>query len=217
MAAYSTRADLYRYGGIARGNLVGEGRLVASSTASTDLLELAGHNFETDDQVTVRATEGGTLSAPLVAGTVYYVIRISDSTFKLSATAGGAAINISSDGVSMVVTAQLPVDEMLEMYSRWVDAFLPAHLVPLSAPYPVVVTAIVAQLAGKALMNLDGKSSELVNATELSAKAQLERWAKGLPLRDTRATTSANKAVSATLTSSPDPRGWCPSGSGVLP
>lgn len=217
MVAYATRSDLYRYGGVARGNLIGEGRLVASSTASTDLLELAGHNFETDDAVLVRATDGGTLSAPLVVGTTYYVIRFSDSTFKLSATASGAAIDLSSNGVSMVVTAQLPVDDMLELYSRWVDAFLPAHLVPLASPYPVVVTAIVAQLAGKALLNLDGKSSEVVNATELAAKAQLERWAKGIPLRDARATASSNKAVTSNLGATVDPRGWCPSGSGTLP
>lgn len=214
MAAYATRRDLHRYGGIARGLLVGEGRLVASSTASTDRLELESHLFDTDDEVLVRATEGGTLSAPLVAGTTYYVIRVTDSTFKLAATAGGAAIDLSSDGVSMVVSAALPIDETLELYSRWVDDLLPAHLVPLTSPYPVVVIAVVARLAGKALLNLDGKSSEIVNAAELVAKAQIERWAKGIPLRDAKATASANLAVTSTMGAASDPRGW---GSGTLP
>ncbi len=194
--------------------LAREGRLVASSTASTDVIELAGHDFETDDEVQLRATDGGTLSAPLVAGTTYYVIRLTDSTFQLAAGAGGTAIDLTTDGASMSVSADLPVDDMLELYSRWVDPFLPAHLVPLTSPYPKVIVAIVARLAGKALLNQDGKSSEIVNATELECKAQLERWAAGIPLRDANATASANKAVTSTLGSTTDPRGW---GSGTLP
>ncbi len=190
------------------------GRLVASSTASSDVLELEGHGFETDDALIVRAIESGTLSAPLVAGTTYYVSRLTDSTFKLAATAGGAAINLSTDGVAMMVTIALPFDRVLEFYSRFVDAFLPAHLVPLTAPVPVTVVGIVAELAAKKLQALCGAASEIVAATELVAKAQLERWAKGIPLRDTTATASANRAITSTLATTADPRGW---GSGSLP
>lgn len=213
MTAYATRKDVYRYG-LARGALGNPGRLVAGSTASTDLLELQEHGFETDDTVTVRALEGGTLSAPLVAGTTYYVIRVSGSTFKLSATAAGSAINLSTDGVSMMVSTDLPFDDVLEFYSRFVDGFLPAHLVPLKSPYPVTVVALVAELSARKLQQLSGVESASVEKTELAAKAQLERWAKGLPLRDTRATASANLAVTSTLGSTSDPRGW---GSGTLP
>jgi hypothetical protein len=213
MAAYATHRDLYRYG-LARGALAMPGRLVESSAASSDLLTLDGHGFVTDDEVLVRATEGGTLSAPLVEGTTYYVIRVTDSTFKLAATAGGAAIDLSTSGSQMVVASTLPVDDVLEFYSRFVDAFLPAHAVPLVEPYPVTVTAIVAELAAKKLTHLSGQASVSVDAAEVAAKAQLERWAKGLPLRDARATASTNKAITMTLSTSTDPRGW---GSGSLP
>jgi hypothetical protein len=212
VTAYATRRDVYRYG-LPRGTLGSPARLVAASRASTDVLELDGHGFEDDDELLLRATDGGTLSAPLVAGTTYDAIRLTDSTFKLSATAGGAAINLTSDGVSMLVAIALPFDEVLEFYSRWVDDLLPAHLVPLSAPVPVTVVATVAELAAKKLLQLAGHASVTVNEAELAAKARLERWAKGLPLRDTTATASANLAVSEAAGAS-DPRGW---GSGSLP
>lgn len=212
MTAYATRRDVYTYG-LARGTVASEGRLVASSLASTDTLELEGHGFETDDAILVRAIDGGTLSAPLVEGTTYYAIRLTDSTFQLAATAGGAAIGLTSNGVSMLASIALPFDEILEFYSRFVDAFLPAHLVPLSAPYPVTAVAIVAELSAKRLQLISGTRSESMTEIEVAAKAQLERWAKGIPLRDASATASANLAVtSANLTA--DPRGW---GSGSLP
>lgn len=213
MTAYATRRDVYRYG-LARGALGNPGREVASSTASTDLLELDGHGFETGDEVLVRAIEGGTLSAPLVAGTTYYVIRVSDSTFKLSATSNGGPIDLTSNGSTMVVTVDLPFDDILEFYSRFVDAFLPAHIVPLTAPYPITVVALVAELAAKKLQLISGQSSVTMTEIELAAKAQLQRWALGIPLRDAMATPSANLAIVTTLGDSADPRGW---GSGTLP
>src|SRR5690606_12458718 len=105
----------------------------------------------------------------------------------------------------------------LEFYSRFVDAFLPAHLVPLTpdgdGKYPTVATAIVAELAAKKLQLLSGVTSVSVSEAELAAKAQLERWTKGVPLRDARATAPANLAVTV-VAGTLDPRGW---GSGKLP
>jgi len=213
VTAYATRGDVFKYGA-PRGSLVSEGREVASSLASSNVLTLEGHGFETDDAVLVRAAEGGTLSAPLSAGTTYYVIRLTDSTFKLAATAGGSEINLSSDGVSMIVSIALPFDEILEFYSRWVDDLLPAHAVPLDSPYPVTVVATVAELAGKRLQQIAGVSSVAMTEIETGAKARLERWSKGIPLRDAAATAATNKAVTASLVGISDTRGW---GSETLP
>lgn len=47
----------------------------------------------------VQLTTTGTLPAGLVTGTTYYVRDVSGSTFKLAATAGGAAIDITDAGV----------------------------------------------------------------------------------------------------------------------
>ena len=209
---YATRRDLYTYG-LRRGVLSNEGRLVASVAASTDLLELDNHLLETDDPVLLRAVEGGTLSAPLVEGTTYYAIRVSDSTFKLSATAGGAAINLTSDGVSMIVTAPIDIDALLEAYSRFVDDFMP-HGVPMTEPYPVTVVRVVCELTAAKLLNMSGQASQSMKDAEISAKAQLERWLKGLPIRDASASASSNLAVRVASTSATDPSGWR---SGTIP
>jgi hypothetical protein len=212
--AYATRRDLYRYG-LPRGALAMPGRVVESSLASSDTLTLDGHGLETGEAVLVRAVDGGTLSAPLAEGTTYYVIRVTDSTFKLAASEGGAAINLTTNGDQMMVAAELPVDDVLELYSRWLDDLLPAHAVPLTEPYPVIVVATVAELAAKKLLDLSGQQSGIIDAAEIAAKAKLERWAKGLPVRDARVTNSAtNCAVKSTLSGSTDSRGW---GSGSLP
>jgi hypothetical protein len=212
MTAYATNRDLYTYG-LRRGVISNEGRLVASSLAATDILELDGHLFETGDRVQVRAVSGGTLSAPLVAGTVYYVIRVSDSTFKLSATDGGAAIDLTSNGDAMLVIAELPISDLLEAYSRFVDEVVP-HAVPLQSPYPKTVVRVVCELTAAKLLSLTGQSSTSIKEAETAAKAQLERWGRGVPIRGGDAGTPANLAVVSSNASASDPRGW---GSGSLP
>lgn len=210
---YCSRADVHRW--LPAGEITGWSRLSASAKASSDAIELDGHGLETDDEVTVRAVEGSTLPSPLVEGTTYFAIRVSASRFKLAASAGTAAIDLTTDGVEIVVMKEPPYDAVIEAYSRWADTFLPAHAVPLETPLDdkfALVRMLVAKLSAKALLNLDGKSSEIVNAEELAAKAQLERFAKGLPVRGDTGTRT-NLAVSSTLTTS-DPRGW---GSGSLP
>jgi hypothetical protein len=195
MTAYAAKKDVFKYG-LPRGALGNPGRLVDSSLASTSVITLQEHGYDSGDAVTTRATEGGTLSAPLVAGTVYYVLYVTDSTFQLSLTPLGSPITLTTDGVSMVVASDLPFADVLEFYSRFVDGFLPAHAVPLPAPYPITVVAIVAELAAMKLQILSGLKSESMATYELAAKAQLERFARGIPVRDAAITTvPANLSV----------------------
>lgn len=156
------------------------------------------------------------MAAPLVEGTTYYVIRVSDSLFQLSATEGGAAINLTTAGDTMLVSIELPFDAVIEGYSRWAEDCCPGHLVPFTpGQVPMLVRMTVAELAGKKLMQLCGHTSESVNEYELAAKAKLERWGKGIPLRDADATASANLSVTASLSATQaDPRGW---GAGGIP
>jgi len=219
VTAYATQRDLYTYG-LRRGVLSNPGREIETSIASTNVLTLDAHLFETDDQVTLRAIEGGTLSAPLVAGTSYFVIKLTDATFSLALTSGGAAIDLTTNGITMIVKpSTLPIDELLEAYSRFVDDFVPSHAVPMPAPYDKTLVRIVSELTAAKLLSLTGQSSASMAEAELAAKAQLERWAKGLPLRAVEAANvSTNRAVTSDFTAVSDPRGWSPSaGSGTLP
>jgi hypothetical protein len=208
---YCSRADVNRR--LPFGSIVSSAAIVASSLATSNVVTCDGHGLETNDAITVRAAEGGSLSAPLVEGTTYYVRRINASAFELAATVGGAAIDITSDAIEMMVIREPSYDEHIEFYSRWADAFLPAHLVPLQAPIHPTVLGIVADLAAKKILAISGQDSKILDSAELASKAMLERFAAGLPLRGAAVTASANLAVtSSNLTA--DARGW---GSGSLP
>jgi phage tail-like protein len=76
------------------------GQAVTVPDHANDKLVLgADCHFETDDPVEFTTT--GVLPAPLAAGTYYYVRDVSGTTFKLSATAGGAVLDITSAGVGV--------------------------------------------------------------------------------------------------------------------
>lgn len=208
---YASRSDVYAYG-LPRGTLGMPARLVASALAATDTVELDGHGFATNDQILFRAAEGGSLPAPLVAATIYYAIYVSDSTFKVAAAPNGPVIDLTVDGVNVLVATPLPFDQVLEFYSRWADGFLPAHLVPLQLDgdgrYPVIVSGVVAELASRKLQQLAGHTSASVEEFEKVAMAQLDRWSKGVPLRDP-AEGAANKSIASSLVvTGVDPRGW---------
>jgi hypothetical protein len=115
----------------------------------------------------------------------------------------------------MIVTADLPWAQVLEFYSRFVDGFLPAHVVPLPTPYPVTVIGIVATLAAKRMQILSGLKSESMEEAEAGAAKQLQRWAQGLPVRDAAtATQPANLAV--TNVKPPELIGWTGDPTNVL-
>jgi hypothetical protein len=203
---YATEADLYRFG-LPRGALANPGRLVGLVSASTDAFELDGHGFATDDEVRFRAESGGAMPSPLVVGTTYYAIPVDDTHFQVSATAGGAAINLTSGGESVVVSTSLPVDDVIERYSRFVDDHMPAHLVPFEAPIPIRVVAIVAELSAQRLLWISGQRSIAMDAIEAAAHKELARWAAGIPLRDTDATARANLATARAVSRTAG-RGW---------
>jgi hypothetical protein len=244
MVAYAQQSDVYTYG-LPRGALGNPGRLVDSSLAATSTVTLSEHGFATGDPLTFRIPSGtnGSLPAPLVAGTTYYAIYETDSTFQVSATPNGAPITLTSDGVSVIVQKDLPFAQLLERYSRFVDGFLPAHVVPLAAPYPITIVALVAELTARRIQILSGVTSESMDALEASAAKQLQRYASGIPARDAATTqVESNLAVQATspagqtptlqtvMTNDPlnpiqvfsppspqDPRGWAVTGSNTLP
>lgn len=66
----------------------------ADVSVSADTITIASHGFVNND--TIRLTTTGTLPAGLATGTTYYVVNATSNTFQLSATAGGAAVNITA-------------------------------------------------------------------------------------------------------------------------
>lgn len=73
--------------------LIGRRQMV-TGLASTDVLTATAHGFVLDTPVVFRTLTGG---APLVVDTTYFARDITANTFKVAATAGGSAINLTTD------------------------------------------------------------------------------------------------------------------------
>ena len=68
-----------------------------TADSTTDILTEVGSVLANGNSVQV-SNSGGALPAPLVAGTTYFVRDKTGDTFKLAATSGGAAINLTTNG-----------------------------------------------------------------------------------------------------------------------
>lgn len=69
--------------------------IAATASAGTDLITAVNNQLATNDAVILA---GGTAPSPLVLGTTYYARDISGNDFKVSATPGGAAIDLTTAG-----------------------------------------------------------------------------------------------------------------------
>jgi hypothetical protein len=94
--------------------------------AATDKLTSAAHGFANGDAVLLRT--GLTPGLPLAAATVYYVRDVEANSFKLTATVGGGAVNVTTDGSGSVVKVAAA------------DITLPG-VAPLTEPGEIVLSA----------------------------------------------------------------------------
>jgi hypothetical protein len=198
VVAYCTPADVYDFG-LPRGSVPRNGRLVYAVDTSADTIELGGHGFEGGDVVTLRTEAGGSMPSPLAAGTPYYVLVVSDALFQLAASAGGAAINLTSEGESVVVIPPDPLPAACEWGARVIDDQLPAGAVPLTAPYPEIVRMTNAELAAWKLMSVRGAATTTLTEMTKEVRARLARWAAGQPIRGTHAPTPTSLAAAASV------------------
>lgn len=196
--AYCDPSDVYEYG-IPRGSVPRNGRLAYAVDTTNDTIELGGHGFAAGDEVTFRAEAGGSLPSPLVEGTTYYVLAVSDYLFQVSATSGGSAIDLTTEGESVVVIPPDPVPGACEWGARVIDDQMPAHAVPLTSPYPEIVVVTNAELAGWKLASKTGSATTTLTDMVKETRARLARWAAGAPIRGTNAPTSTSQAASAAV------------------
>jgi hypothetical protein len=101
----------------------------AAVSTSADTVTVPGHGLREGD--TVRFTNsGGALPGGLTSGTVYYVVSPTATTFKVSTTSGGSAVNISSaaGGGTHTVTRQTPFDDIVTAESKTTMANVLAYL-----------------------------------------------------------------------------------------
>lgn len=75
---------------------LGAEKTLSTSAAADDIVDCTAHGFAAGDEVVFTELTGG---AGLTVGQVYYVIaaNLAANTFQVSATAGGSAVNFTSD------------------------------------------------------------------------------------------------------------------------
>lgn len=205
---YCVRSDLYSFG-LPRGTIPNPGRLVLSVDAAANTMTLGDHEFATGDPLVFRAEMGGSMPAPLIAGTRYYARAVTDGAFQVSATIGGAAIDLTTAGAEVLVSSPLPIEESIEWGAEVINQALVGHAVPLTAPYPPMVVMANAELAAGKLGLFSGGTSKSLTDMMARSTAQLQAWAKGVVLRgeNTAPTERTNLAASASVPYS-DSRGW---------
>jgi len=179
---------------------------VASNT-----LTLSGHGLTLNTEVTLRADAGGSLPSPLASGTVYYAIPVTDAVFQLSATEGGAAIDLTTAGSNVMLSRDLPVDDWIAAATALVDESLPAHAPPITGTVPTVIKDYTARLAAqRGLIYVGGETLDIERLI-LQSQKLVDQWAKGQPVRGVNAPTSTNVAIRSSI-SSVDSRGWVRNG-----
>lgn len=71
---------------------------------TADTVKVPSHGYANGDKV---AFYGGTVPGGLTEGTVYFVVSSATDTFQVAATAGGAAINLTSEPTRACVVSKI--------------------------------------------------------------------------------------------------------------
>jgi hypothetical protein len=128
--------------------------VACTASASTDRFTAAAHGLPNGRPVRFVAGSGGTLPNGVTAGTTYYVRDAQVDTFKVAATVGGSAINLTTNSVAPItvqdcvtfLSTSHPLAENATCQLTTTDT-LPAGLSLATDYYPVGVTADTFQLA----------------------------------------------------------------------
>lgn len=75
------------------------------SATTADTLTLPGHTLSVNDQVIAVSQVGGTLPTGVTEGTTYFVKTVSGNDITLSATLGGAQLDITGAGTGLLFKA----------------------------------------------------------------------------------------------------------------
>lgn len=91
-----------------------------SVAIATDVVTCLGHGYADTNTIVFY---GGTVPSPLVEGTVYYVRDATTDTFKVAATAGGAAIDLTGAGAGDCVVSRIFEDAYAGADTHQITAF----------------------------------------------------------------------------------------------
>jgi hypothetical protein len=205
---YCSQSDLYDHG-LPRGSIPNRGRVSVAANPAADTIPLGDHGLSAGQEFTTRPEAGGSLPAPLVADVSYYAIPVNAHTFKVSATAGGAAIDLTTAGSRFVIVTSLPYASAISYASRLIDEMLVGHvLLQDGDEIPEIIRITAAELAVGKLALGSGSQSKSLGEIVDQARKRLENWAKGVPLRAANRPAPANVSTVAACVPFRDSRNW---------
>lgn len=82
-------------------NHIGTAALPCTGKASDDIIRIPGHALAVNDRIVFYADPNATLPAGITEGTVYHVLTVTGNDITISATSGGATLDITADGAGM--------------------------------------------------------------------------------------------------------------------
>lgn len=204
MVSIATIQDLYRLA--PAGALVSRAVPIASVDVANNTLEVEGHGLD-DGTAVMIATSLGTLPEPLSSAVVYYAKTVafggggvSPSHFQLSATDGGAAINLltSGDGDLRLVTSDHTMfAAVLEAKTRWFYATLKSELpAEGSGPFPSWAVDAVATMALASIVRRRGMGNVggLITDADEVRNDVIRMGSSGARLRDEASAGGSNYA-----------------------
>lgn len=198
-------SDLYAFG-VPRGATPNPGRVLAS--LADNICSLDVHGLDTGTAILFRAAGNGALPAELSEGVTFYAEALTEHTFRVRETVSGPAISITDSDDPIMVITPLPIAEAIAWAEQVIYDSLPAHAVPLAQtdPVPALLKMTCAELAAGKLLAISGAASRSLSDTVDVALKRVERWGKGVPLRDPDAPARTNLAAASAPAS--DARGW---------
>lgn len=84
------------------GDLITGNDFVFTGASADDILRSPAHGMVLDDQVRLRAVQGFSIPTGLVEGTTYFARTILTDSLQLAASAGGAVIDLTSNGAGFM-------------------------------------------------------------------------------------------------------------------
>lgn len=118
---------------------------IFTADASANTLTATGNDFI--DGLPIRLATTSALPAPLMTGTTYYIRDRSGDTFKLAATVGGAAIDLTNTGSGTHTVTDLALDEVTTAIAQWVRKEIADYQGIASRPQWTPTAAVVDAIA----------------------------------------------------------------------
>jgi hypothetical protein len=207
--AYCTKQDALDW--LGGGAIRSEARLLAAVDVGSNTLTLDSHALATGRPLRFRVEDGGSIMDPLAVAVEYYSIELTDSTFQVSATPGGPAIDITTAGDRVSVIRVVPWQEYILDESAKIDEDFIGNAPVGDGDVPRIIKHYASGMVIERALVFSGAGvDEALEKRLQRIHDDYERYRAGKPLRAPEKPPATNTAASGPRlsASAADARGW---------